>query len=422
MNAGFHWKSWVSRRFLIGRQGGRGRLVFLFSVVLISTGVATLITILSVMNGLQQGYIRSILEIGSYHLKWTPDKNFSEASGSIPDIIDIISSDPRVSVTTAFREGQTMLSGKRPRPSGVLLRGTEENLYENDTSLAKFMDIVDGSFNISGRGIVLGDELAVSLGVSPGDRITALDLGGTGMSPSEMELLVTGLFQCGYREYESSLAFVSIETLGMLFGASDPEIGIKLIHPERDRVVIKSLLPELAEYKGTLSSWRENNRSFFGALRTEKMMMLLLLALIFVVVAVNIDNSLRRLATERVEDISILKAMGATPGDIRSPFLRQGFVMGGTGGVIGSIFGVLIGSNVDKILNMIRDIRYLFTRIFNTGSFRSHPIDAFFSSSEVMISDVVIILFLAVFMSSMAAVRAASMAARQTPAEVLRSE
>ena len=416
------WKTWVSRRFLTGRRGGRGRLIFVFSVVMIGTGVATLITILSVMNGLQQGYIRSILEIGSYHLKWTPDPDLPGGGGDMDEINEIIASDPRVRLTTGFQEGQTMLSGRRPRPSGALIRGTDENLYINDKALSDYMDIVEGEFNITGRGIVLGDELAVNLGVSPGDSITALDLGAVGMSPTEIELMVTGIFQCGYREYESSLAFVSLETIRLLFGAGAPEIGIKLINPDRDRAVMKSLEPELAGFTGSLSSWRENNKSFFGALRTEKIMMLLLFAMIFVVVAVNIDNSLRRMVTERVEDISILKAMGATPGDVRILFLRQGLVIGGIGGVTGSFFGVLIGANVDRILKLVRELRYALSSWFNIGTFRAHPIDAFFSSSEVMASDVLIILLLAVTMSSLAAVRAASIAAHQTPAEVLRSE
>jgi len=416
------WKAWVSRRFLTGRRGGRSRLIFIFSVVLISTGVATLNTILAVMNGLQQGYIRSILEIGSYHLNWTFDSDFSETAGDVEAVIDIIQSDSRVGSVTEFQEGQTMLSGRRPRPSGALIRGTEENLYINDSVLAQYLEIVEGVFDISGSGIVLGDELAVNLGVSPGDTINALDLTAVGMSPVDLELLVTGIFQCGYREYESSLAFVSLDTVRSLFGKMASVIGVKLIHHERDRAVIKDLESQLVAFNGELSSWRENNKAFFGALRTEKTMMLLLLALIFVVVAVNIDNSLRRMAIERVEDISILKSMGATPGDIRILFLRHGLVIGGTGGIIGSIFGVLIGANVDAILKIIRELRYFLSSVFNIGAFRAHPIDAFFSSSEVMISDVIIILLLAVVLSSLAAVRAASIAADQTPAEVLRSE
>lgn len=420
MRPGAGWRSWVSLRFLTGRRGGRGRLVFIFSVVLIGAGVATLITILSVMNGLQQGYIRSILEIGSYHLRWTPD---SDSEGDqLPHILEVISSDPQVSSVTLFREGQTMLSGFRPRPAGALVRGAPESIYADDKGLAENMDIVEGSFNLSGRGIVLGDELALNLGVSPGDSITALDLGGTGFSPAEVVLDVTGVFQSGYREYESTLAFTSLETVDMLFGSAVPEIGIKLKRLERDRAVQSRLIPQLSMWGGNLTSWRENNRSFFGALRTEKMMMLLLLALIFVVVAVNIDHSLRRMATERVEDLSILKAVGATPGDIRMLFLRQGLAIGVSGGFFGSVFGVLLGSNTDEILRIVRRVRYGLSGLIGSGSFGSNPVEAFFKNSEVMAGDVITIFLLAVIMSSLAGVRAASMAAKQKPAEVLRSE
>jgi lipoprotein-releasing system permease protein len=268
MSSGFGWRSWVSRRFLTGRRGGRGRLIFIFSVVLISAGVATLNTILSVMNGLQQGYIRSILEIGSYHLRWTPDPGAAEGSVRMDDLVEIISADQTVSLTAVFREGQTMLSGERPRPLGALVRGAPESLYADDKALAEHMDIVDGEFDLSGRSIVLGDELAVSLGVSPGDTVTALDLGGPGMTPAEIVLNVSAVFRCGYREYESSLAFTSLETSSLLFGPAVPEIGIKLNRLERDRAVLSRLKPLLAGYSGELTSWRYNNRSFFGALRT----------------------------------------------------------------------------------------------------------------------------------------------------------
>lgn len=416
------WSRWVSRRFLTGRRGGRGRLVYIFSVVLIGTGVATLITILSVMNGLQQGYIRSILEVGSYHLRWTPEPGSDKDFKQMASILEVISSDPRVSSTTLFREGQTMLSGDRPRPLGALVRGAPESLYIDDKGLAANMDIVEGRFDLSGRGIVLGDELAVNLGVSPGDSITALDLGGEGFAPAEVVLDVTGVFQSGYREYESTLAFTSLETVEKLFGPAAPEIGIKLNRLERDRAVQSRLIPQLSSWGGDLSSWRDNNRSFFGALRTEKMMMLLLLALIFVVVAVNIDHSLRRMATERVEDLSILKAVGATPGDIRMLFLRQGIAIGVSGGLLGSILGVLLGSNTDEILNIVRRVRYGLSGLFGIGTFQSNPVEAFFKNSEVMAADVITIFLLAVIMSSLAAVRAASLAAGQKPAEVLRSE
>ena len=330
-------------RFLTGRRGGRGRLVLLFSILLICAGVATLNTILAVMNGLQQGFISSILEIGSYHIRWTPDGDEVEFEAAI----DALTKDPGVALAIPFREGQTMLSGRRSLLAGALIRGLPPDVYENDKSLADRLEIFDGEFNLHGRGIVLGRELALSLGVLPGDSISTLNLTSAGLTSQEIKLDVTGLFQCGYQVYESSLAFVSLETVEMFLGDNPAEIGVKLHRPEADRGVLNRLQGNIRLAGGTLSSWRKSNSAFFGALRNEKIMMILLLTLIFVVVAVNIDHSLRRMATERIEDLSILKAIGASPGEIRILFLRHGLLIGCMGGISGSVLGVLIGENTD---------------------------------------------------------------------------
>ncbi|PIE04935.1 MAG: hypothetical protein CSA76_01720 [Spirochaetales bacterium] len=406
------WLAWVSRRFLTGRKGGRGRLVFFFSLVLITAGVGTLNTILAVMNGLQQGYIRSILEIGSYHLRWNAggDTLAEQLSDTdINGIASVLSSDKMSRLVVPFREGQTMLTGVRPRPAGALIRGVPENIYERDKGLASNLFMVEGEFDLSGSGIVLGRELALNLGVEAGDTVKALDLGAEGFNLVEESLEVKGVFRCGYREYESALAFVSLDSSTRILGRRPAEIGVKLRQVDRDRQYMARVLPQLADYPepGQLQSWRETNRSFFGALRTEKTMMLLLLALIFVVVAVNIDHSLRRMATERTEDLALLKAVGASPSDVRFLFLRYGLVIGGSGGLLGSILGVLIGSHVDSIIGLF---------------VRRSSLEAFFRSSQVMPLDVIIIFAMALLLSCLSAIRAASMAARLKPAEVLRSE
>ena len=401
----------MSRRFLTGRRGGRGRLVFLFSVVLIGAGVAALNTVLAVMNGLQRGYIRSILEIGSYHLRWRPDSpDISERE--FEEAVELIASDPAARLVTRFREGQTMLRGDRPNPVGALIRGVVPDIYQADEALASRLDIVEGVFDVEDSGIVIGDDLALSLGLSPGESVTLLNFRSGGLKPSEIVLEVRGLFECGYRQYESGLAFVSLETAALFLSDAPMEIGVKLKRPESDRSITARLQHPALE-SGELRSWRDANRAFFGALRTEKVMMLILLTLIFVVVAVNIDHSLRRMAAERAEDFSILKALGASPRDIRILFWRHGLFIGGIGGLCGSLLGVLIGANMGPIALLI-------------GKLSRNPagqyIETFAQSSEVMAQDVVIILALAVFLSSLAAVRAASKAALCRPAEVLRSE
>ncbi|OQX29519.1 MAG: hypothetical protein B0D92_03340 [Spirochaeta sp. LUC14_002_19_P3] len=408
-----NWTRWTAWRFLTGRRGGRGRLVFLFSVVLICAGVAALNTILAVMNGLQQGFISSILEIGSYHLRLLPnDEDGLESALRAAD------ADTGVRIAVPFREGQTMLSSGRGHLSGALIRGVPEDVYIKDKGLASRLDISEGRFNLAGSGIVLGEELALNLGVIPGDRIIVLSLGKDSLASRQTEFRVTGLFECGYLAYESGMAFISADNAQTLIGDMPLEIGIKLQRPELDKAVIQRLQKKI---DGQFISWRESNRAFFGALRNEKNMMIILLALIFVVVAVNIDHALRRMAQERAEDLSILKAVGASPWNIRSLFLRHGLVIGGLGGISGSALGVLIGKNIDGILRLVHRLRYA----FNASSFstlRLQTLEAFFQHTQVMAKDVIIILVLAVVLTFLAAVRASSMAANAKPAEVLRSE
>ena len=417
------WTEWVSWRFLTGRRGGRGRIIFMFSVVLIAGGVATLNTILAVMNGLQQGYISSILEIGSYHLEWVPQEtgNDQPVYEEIMHTAEYFKSLPEIKLVIPYIEGQTMLNGSFSSPSGAMIRGVPENIYIIDKSLSEKIKITDGNFDLSGMGIVLGVDLADKLGVSSGDTVTALDLGNAGFNSSTVSLEVKGLFSCGYSVYNSALSFVSLETAESLFSNTGMKLGIKLKNPEHDRRVISNVSSG-SDFKGDLLSWREVNKAFFGALRMEKTVMLILLTLIFIVVAVNIDHSLRRMAVERTEDLALLKAIGASPGEIRILFLRHGLYIGGIGSLSGSLAGVLIGRNVEQIIHFFKTVFGRLREITGSGYPVYSPVESFFRNTQVMVKDVVTIFSVALILSFIAAFRAASIAAGSNPAEVLRSE
>lgn len=392
-------------------------MVFAFSVLLIALGVMTLNSILAVMNGNQQGFIHSIMEIGSFHIRWYSDDD----SLSIDNFLERLNREDGVKIALPFREGQTLLTGTRPSPSGALLRGLPEDVYSRDDGMASRLDIIAGVFDLSASSIVLGAQLAFQLGLRPGDMVKVMNFSGNSSLSEDLELPVSAVFKCDYREYESSLAFVSLDTAARIFGDVPLEIGIKLERPHSDQVFMQNFHHPSSPIPGTFVSWRESNRAFFGALRTEKAIMLLLLALIFVVVAVNIDHSLRRMATERIEDLAILKALGASPRDVRILFLRHGLIIGGFGGFAGSVLGVLIGQNISIILRIFGVLRaYLFP--FRDVTIRSRAMEAFLTNSQVMVQDVIIILMLAIVLTFLAAVRASSMAAHSKPAEVLRSE
>ena len=401
------WTAWVTWRFLTGRKGGRGRFIFLFSILLLCAGVATLNTILAVMNGLQQGYIASILEIGSYHLLWTNNNNRDD----IESLAQSISEYDGVHLAVPFQEGKTMISRAGSLPRGVLVRGISRDIMELDQALADQMEITDGEFNLNDDGIVLGGRLGRSLSLRPGDAVNILSLSNDSSSRI-IPLTVSGLFSSKYYIYNQSMAFVSLKTADKLLGNLPLEIGIKLDRLDSDRHVLPKLSEDKRFSDGRFVSWRETNKAFFGALHYEKIMMFVLVALILVIVAVNIDQALRRMAAERVEDLGIFKAIGATPNEIRLLFLRHGLFIGGLGGISGSIFGVVIGANIDRIV--------LFIRSF--GHSYSGTVESFFQHALVMPQDVLIIFILTVILTFLAAIRASSMAALSKPAEVLRSE
>lgn len=412
-----HWIPWVTWRFLTGRRSGRGRLVFLFSVLLICSGVGTLNTILAVMNGLQQGFISSILEIGSYHLRWIPNDN----NNNINEILNEMNKREEVRIATPFREGQAMIIGRYRQPVGALLRGVPQDTYIMDEKLSDQLEIVEGKFDLRANGIVLGAELAMNLGVTTGKTISALSLAEKGITPDEIELQVNGLFLCNYKTYEENMAFVSYQTAESFLNDSPLEIGVKIKELDSEQALINIWSSDNIFSQGQFISWRESNRAFFSALKNEKMMMIVLLTLIFVVVAVNIDHSLRRMATERVEDISILKAIGASPREIRMLFLCHGLVIGGMGSLLGTLLGVFIGGNIHHILQFVRMIR-MSLNMYSWNNVKLQSMETFFSSSQVIPKDIVIIILLAVILTFLATIRASHMAAQSKPAEVLRSE
>ena len=403
------WIWWVSVRFILGRRNGKGRLLFLFSVLLIAAGVCTLNTVLAVMNGLQQGYIRNILEIGSYHIRWTPESRIDFRK--IKELASRLETVPDVQVAQPFREGKTILSGLFSRQAPALIRGYEIDSYIRDPAFARSLTIVDGDFRLDGSSVVLGERLALSLNVQKGDRIFAVNIDSNGAS--QVEMTVAGIFRCSYAEYESVLAFVSIDTSRKIFLRSATEIGMKISDINRDLKVMEAAESLLSGEEGRLQSWKELNKSFFGALRTEKNMMFLLLALIFIVVAVNIDQSLRRMFTERMEDIAILRALGSSTLNVRFLFIFQGLFIGGSGALSGTFLGILLAGNIDKVA-------LIFFRLTNTS--RNLWSMAVFRSAEVILRDVILILLVSVVLATLAALHSARLAASLKPREILRGE
>jgi lipoprotein-releasing system permease protein len=327
-------------------------------------GVLALTVIIAVMNGFQMGFIESILELSSYHIR---------VDGFPADIPVNLGELPLVSSVVPFRELKGLIRGSRGSQHAAVIRGLPPDVLEKDRGMAAKIDFEEGSFDIDGRNdIILGTELARSLGVMAGDEIILISLSGLFSEEAEnTPFIVRGIFRTGFYEYDLGWGFINLERAGELDGIDTLSLGIKLSSRWQDSgalpPVVKALsetglsvhTPEAevsaAESAGTvfISSWRDYNRAFFGALRTEKLLMFVLVGLIFIVVGLNIFQSQRRAVLERREEIGLLRAVGAADSAVRLVFTCDGFIIGLLGAGIGMALGLLIAFNIQVFFTLI---------------------------------------------------------------------
>ena len=350
----YAWVLFVSRRYLGSARRSRRRAASALSILGIAAGVTTLITVLSVMNGFQLGTIEDILEVESYHLRLS----LPEAGGAAESqAVDRLRGLPGVEAVVPFTDTEGLVRGSFSSFDAALLRALPRNVVALDPGFGNTVEIVAGRFSLDGpRSVVVGSELARSLGVGVGEGIRFVALSGTNlesMEPEESTLEVRGIFRTGHLDYDRRWAFISQQSLDDLLPAgSVSTVGIKLVDRFQDRqgaAVVREEIRKAAIPAGQIESWREYNRAIFGALRVEKLFMTGLVGLVFVVVAFNIYQSQRRSIVERYEDIAILKAMGAGPRMLRGVFALEGFMLGFAGSVSGLVLGLLLSFNVNEI-------------------------------------------------------------------------
>ena len=364
MIRGARWIAYVATRYVTHVRGNSPSLVF--SLLGIATGVLALIVIISVMNGFQLGFIDNILEISSYHLRLEGFKSREEVS----EISEALRSLPEILSVLAFEELDVLLRGRQANINGALVRGVSENALTLDPGLAGKLEIEDGFFDLGDpSAIVLGAELARHLFVRIGDEVNLLSIsGGIGEDASRV-FTVKGIFRSGFYEYDLGWAYINIDTAAELLGESAaPVLGIKLKNRWQDgRAMgeIQRAVPAADNLQ--LTSWRDYNRAFFGALRTEKLMMFILVGLIFIVVGLNIFQAQRRIVLERREEIGLLRALGASDKAVRLVFILDGVVIGLAGATLGLTVGLLIALNISAFFGFIEGAVNMFISAINTA-------------------------------------------------------
>jgi lipoprotein-releasing system permease protein len=406
----------VALRFFSPKRRDKNRAGNRIAVIGIATGVMSLIATLAVMNGLQQGYISSILELGSAHALIRSRGFLSEEQ------LDKIRSLKMVRAVAAEGEVQTLARSDYSSYNMITIKGLDIKEVSRDNLFFKHLNITSGIFPDTRGTILLGSELAKYLGVAIGDKVYALTMTGSRQEAYEEPLTVCGIYKSGYYAYDSSLAFVSLdEALHSFVNEKEIYYKVKIYNPYHD----KALITELTRQGLTADSWRNYNRAFFGALRMEKNIMILLLSLIFVVVAVNIFQSRRREIEERSEEIAFLRALGARPDQIEAIFSLQGLFIGITGAVTGLTLGLLVSKNINTIFHFIEYAANTVLHI--TGSRVTVALlsgDGYYLHgipTRLVLSDIIFTLSAAIISSFIAAFTAAAKITGIRPWEALRN-
>jgi len=422
------WVWQTSQRYIWTRRKDKGNSSFILSLLGITLGVMALLTILSVMNGFQQNYITNINEVVSYHIR-VDNQGEPLPAETLLELNKL----PWIQTITPFTDVQTMITGILPEPGGGLIRGIPPEALNEDQSLKEHLDLWDGTLDLSEeRSIILGNELARSLGLFPGDKVNLMTLKGgefSRLAVSQEEFQVKGLFKTGYREYDKSLGFISLNDAVNTMDSAYITYGIKILNNQKDQYYLRRLKKLESLSDCTLTTWRDYNTAFFSALLMEKIMMILMVSLIFIVVAVNIFNSLKRTVAERIEEIALYKAMGAGPWQVRMIFLLQGTVLSVGGTALGLLIGYLLSSRINQVFRFVEKIVNgvidLLTRIFTgqevLADFSIYSSRDFYLTKVpviIMGADMSVIALAAISFTLLAALMATSRVALVRPAEV----
>jgi lipoprotein-releasing system permease protein len=332
-----------------------------------------------------------------------------------------------------FLETQVLIGSRGGRSSPVKLRALPADSLREDGGFANALGLGAAALS-GGEAVVIGAELARYLDVAPGDEITLLAIlsgGEEGVETRSLVRKVSAVFRSGFYDYDFGLGFMNVEGASAIFPPDTERpwvYGVKLQDRDGDAAFLGRLSREgIPGAEG----WREYNRSFFGALRTETTMMLLLAGLIFLVVGVNIYQAMRRNVFERMEDMALVKALGGRGEELRRIFILDGFAIGFFGAAIGLVLGLLVATNVNEIFAAAAFAMNGLSALI-AGLSGSLPSDysvfspAYFYISEVpvrlLFPELFFIVLAALASSTAAAAVASSRIASLNPAELLRYE
>lgn len=411
------WELCVGMRYTRAKRRNHFiSFISLTSTIGIALGVTALITVISVMNGFERELRERILGVASH----ATISGFNHALDDWESLADIAGDHPEVVGTAPFVESQGMLT-HAGQVRGVLIRGVspshEPAVSEIDQYLVEgeLESLAPGRFNV-----LIGRDLARRLGAEVGTRVTLVApqarITPAGVLPRMRRFTVSGLFEAGHGQFDSSLAVVHIEDAQRVFRLERGVSGLRV--KLADMFDAPRVSRELARSFGGqywLRNWTQYHANFFRALKIERTVMFVILTLIVAVAAFNLVSTLVMVVTDKEPDIAILRTFGARQSSILAIFVVQGTLIGIAGTIAGVAGGVALATNVETLVPAIEslfDVTFLSPDIYYISAV----------PSEMRWRDVAAVGTVAFVMCVLATIYPAWKASRVHPVEALRHE
>ncbi len=430
----------VAGRYLRARRKERFvSVIALLTLVGVALGVATLITVMSVMNGFRSELLGKILGLNGHFVVQNVKGPFTDYQ----DVVRRLEGVPGVTYAIPYVEGQALASGNSDS-TGVVVRGIDEESLKKRTLLDDAAALGGWDQWDTGTGIAIGDRLADRLGVALTDPVTVVNPEGTmtpfGQTAAMRSYPVNVIFDLGMPEQDNFFIYMPMQAAQVYFKqftdqlkagatmpgvmATDEEIdaayervysasGVEVFVENPDNIAgMKARLEAALDRPFHITDWQQRNATFFSALQVERVVMFVILSLIILVAAFNIIASLVMLVKDKGPDIAVLRTMGATRGAIMRIFSMTGFAIGFSGTLLGLILGLAVASNAELLRSGLSNL--LSIPIFPPELFMMNSLPSRIDEGEV-----VLVVLLSLGLTFLATLYPAWRAARLDPVEGL---
>lgn len=389
-----------------------------FSFLGIMLGVATLIIVMSVMNGFREELTSKILGMNGHIVLSGLGNNmpeFEQVTNFTRSIEGVVNAAPVV-------DGQVLASGVAEN-SGVYVRGMREaDIRDFPLIIEK---ITSGTFDgfEGSEKIAIGSRMAAKFGVNVGDAVSLISPNGSvtpfGTSPRQKDYIITAIFEVGESRFDSQIVLMPFAEAQLYFNKDNSATAVEIITQDPDDIqFIKDEIVRISQANNLdlyMVDWQQSNGALFGALRVERNVMFLILFLIIIIASFNIVSGMIMLVKDKTHDIAILRTMGAGRGTIQRVFFMTGGLIGFTGTLCGFLLGVLVCSNIESIRAFVAALTD--TALFSPELYFLSELPAKMEPSEI-----ITIVVASLILSLLATVYPSYRAAKTDPVKALRFE